>query len=404
MTEILPELLEQSFHREQWLLEEGLTYLNHGSFGACPKPLLQKQREFQEQLERHPVRFFLAESPTLLHNARESLATFVGAQPDDIALLPNATTAVNTVLRSIHWKPGEQLLATDHTYNACRNALEFVAERWGVEVVVAPIPFPQSSPQAVIDSVLSKVTERTRFALLDAITSSTALVLPYDTLTKELEGRGIETMVDGAHAPGMIPLDLDSLGASYFTGNCHKWLCAPKGVAFLHTRADKQEYIRPLVISHGANEPLRGRSRYNVEFNWQGTSDITPLLCLPHVLAWGEDALEGGWPAIRERNRALVLEGRRILCEALDVEPPAPAEMIGTIATIPLPDAEMRENVSAFDIDPVQAALLREYNIEVPIFLWPKMPTRWLRISAQLYNNLDEYKRLAQGLVTLLNQ
>ncbi len=403
MTEVHPDLLQRSFLQGQWLLEDGLVYLNHGSFGACPRPLLEKQREFQERMERQPVRFLVGELPGLLRESREALAAFVGAKPDDLALMTNATEAVNTVLRSLRWQAGDELLATDHTYNACKNALDFIAERWGVKVVVATVPYPVASPQEVVDSVLSVVSERTRFALIDAITSSTATVLPFETLVQTLEGRGIEVMVDGAHAPGMLPLHLDSLNASYFTGNCHKWLCAPKGVAFLHTRADKQEAIRPLTISHGANEPLRGRTRYTVEFNWQGTQDFSGLLCLPEILAWGEQALEGGWPAIMKRNRALVLEGRKIICDALGVEPPVPAEMIGSIATIPLPDAPARDNVSAFDLDPLKAALMEQFRIEVPIFPWPSYPKRWLRISAQLYNYLDEYKQLAEGLVKLIN-
>ncbi|HXN40413.1 MAG TPA: aminotransferase class V-fold PLP-dependent enzyme, partial [Myxococcaceae bacterium] len=234
-----------------WSLDPEITFLNHGSFGACPLAILEAQRKYRDQLEREPVRFFVRELEPMLDQAREALSRFVGADAQDLVFVHNATTGVNIVLRSLRFSPGDEILVTDHGYRACRNSLEYAAERSGAEVVVAQLPFPISSEGVAINSVLSRVTQRTRLAMLDHITSPTAIVLPVERLVSELNLLGVDTLVDGAHAPGMVPLDLRSLNAAYYTGNCHKWLCSPKGAAFLHVRRDKQGEIVPLTISHG---------------------------------------------------------------------------------------------------------------------------------------------------------
>lgn len=391
-----------STYEQDWLLDPGLIYLNHGSFGACPRVLLAQQRHYQEQLERHPVQFFLSEYPQRLQASKHALAKFVGADAEDIAFVTNATAAANTVLRSLDWQPGEHLLTTNHAYNACRNALDFVAQRWKLRVIVVDIPFPLQHSQQVVDTILSHVTPQTRFALIDAITSATGLIFPFQTIVHELARRGVDTFVDGAHAPGMIPLDLNELGAAYFTGNCHKWMCTPKGSAFLHVRRDRQASIRPLIISHGANETLQERSRFEVEFDWQGTVDASAALCIPDAIAWGEQVIAGGWSALMQRNRELALRGQALLCKTLGVDVPAPAEMIGSLATIPLPNAPPRNRYSAFERDPLQVELLERYRIEVPVYVWPTASHRWLRISAQLYNTYEQYERLASALQQLL--
>src|SRR5262245_29062990 len=300
-----------------WPLDPKVTFLNHGSFGSCPRAVLEFQREIRERLERQPVRFFVRELEALWDDARHALAQFVGAPTDELVFVPNATSGVNAVLRSLEFSAADELLVTDQEYNACRNALDYVAQRTGARIVVAPIPFPLRNENEMVVPILERVTSRTRLALLDHVTSQTGLVFPIQRLVRELAARGVDTLVDGAHAPGMIPLNLQEIGAAFYTGNCHKWICAPKGAAFLAVRSERQKPIRPLVISHGANSPRTERSRFLIEFGWMGTADPSAMLSVPEALRFMAKLLPGGWPEIMRRNRTLVLAARRVLCAAL---------------------------------------------------------------------------------------
>jgi isopenicillin-N epimerase len=383
-----------------WLLDPKIIFLNHGSFGACPRQVLECQGEWRSQIERHPVHFLVRELETHLEAARECLAQFAGANADDLAFMPNATTGINTILRSLKFKPGDELLVTNHEYNATRNALDFAAKIFGARVLVARLPFPFRKRDELMEAVLKQVTSRTRLAVLDHVTSQTGVVMPIQSLVDELNRRGVEVLVDGAHAPGMVPLNLKQLGAAYYTGNCHKWLCAPKGAAFLHVRHDKQKTIRPLVISHGANSKRKDRSRFQLEFGWQGTSDPSAALSVPEALRFIGSLLKGGWPAVMERNRAMVLAARKILCAALQIEEPCPVEFIGSLASVPLPDATRNALAKLpFNEYPLQDALREKHRIEVPLISWPAPPRRVLRISAQLYNSLPQYEVLAKAVV-----
>jgi isopenicillin-N epimerase len=383
-----------------WPLDPSVTFLNHGSYGACPRSVLEAQARLRERLESEPVRFLSRELEGLLDGARAALASFVGAAPDDLAFVSNATTGVNTVLRWLHLEPGDEILATDHTYNACRNAVDAVAARCGARIVVAPVPFPVKAPEEVTETVLSRVGPRTRLALLDHVTSPTGLVLPIERLVAELEGRGVDTLVDGAHAPGMVPLDLRDLGAAYYTGNCHKWMCAPKGSGFLHVRPDRQARVRPLVISHGANSRRTDRSRFRLEFDWMGTVDPTAYLTVPEAIRYMGSLLPGGWPALVARNRATALAARDRLCAALTVEWPAPDAMIGSLVAVPVP-ADFPVASVLDEPDALQTVLFDRFGLEVLVFTWRALETRILRVSAQLYNTATYYERLADALETL---
>ncbi len=380
-----------------WSLDPDIQFLNHGSFGACPTAVLAMQQELRARLESEPVRFLGREIEGLLDHARAELAAFVGADPDDLAFVPNATTGVNAVLRSLRLAAGDEILTTDHAYNACRNALEYVAARGGARVVVARVPFPVDSPARVVEAILGAVTARTRLALIDYVTSPTGIIFPIARLVRELESRGIDTLVDAAHAPGMVSLDIQALGAAYTTGNCHKWICAPKGAAFLHVRRDRQADIHPVTISHGMNSPRADRSRFRLEFDWTGTDDPTAYLCVPEAIRVVGSLVPGGWPEVMRRNRELAIEARALLCAALEVPPPCPDEMIGSLAAIPLPPG-FPAAATATAADPLQAALFTEHAIEVPIITWPAPPKRLVRISAQLYNAGPQYRRLARAL------
>jgi len=327
--------------RHLWLLEPDLVFLNHGSFGACPRAVLAVQASLREQLERQPIRFFIDELESRVDGVRSALAAVTGGAPEDLAFVANATTAVNSVVGSLRLRAGDELLTTSHEYNACKNVLAFAAERAGARVVVADLPFPIDDPAQVTAAMVAAVTPRTRLALIDHVTSPTALVLPVDDIARALSARGVKVLVDGAHAPGMLALDLQALGeagVTAYTGNLHKWMCAPKGAAFLWVRRDHQSEVRPAVISHGANSPRRDRSRFLLEFDWMGTVDPTAVLSVPAAIDFLSGLLPGGLPALQERNRALALRGRDILAAALGARPPAPDSMIGAMASLPLPD------------------------------------------------------------------
>jgi isopenicillin-N epimerase len=387
-----------------WALDPAVIFLNHGSFGACPLPVLEAQQRLRERIEREPVRFFVRELQELLDAARQELAAFVGADPGDLVFVPNATYAVNSVLRSLPLNPGDELLTTDHEYNACKNALEFAASRSNARVVTARVPFPLRSPQQAVAAVLDSVTPRTRLALIDHVTSQTGLVFPVAELVAELAKRGVEVMVDGAHAPGMLPLDTQAVGAAFYTGNCHKWLCAPKGAAFLVVRPDLQRTVRPLAISHGANLERKDRSRYWLEFDYTGTDDPTPFLCVPEAIRFMGSLLPGGWSELLERNRALALRARDILIRALGCDPPCPDSMIGSLASVPIPDGSPLPPASPLYCDPIQDQLFHRYQIEVPVIPWPRPPKRLLRVSAQVYNHPQQFVQLADALKELLSQ
>jgi Selenocysteine lyase len=387
--------------RQHWLLDPAITYLNHGSFGATPKVVLAKQDALRAQLEREPVRFMVRELEPLLDDARSVLASFVGADPAALAFVPNATAGVNAVLRSLDLDKHDELLVTSHEYNASRNTVEYVAGLAGAKVIPVDVPFPIASQDDVVECVISRVTDRTRLLLIDHVTSQTGLIFPVERIVAELKQRGIDTLIDGAHAPGMFALNLDALGAAYYTGNLHKWVCAPKGAAFLYVAPNRRLGIHPVVISHGANSTRSDRSRFHLEFDWPGTLDPTAWLSVPEALRFMNEIVAGGWPEVMRRNRELALRARDLLCQRLGIDNPAPDVMIGSMAAMPLPDGTAYPATSLYG-DPLQDALLFEHGIEVPIVPWPHPPKRVLRVSAQLYNSIDDYAKLADALDALL--
>ncbi len=385
--------------RKHWTLDPTVIFLNHGSYGAVPAVVQQRQEEWRRELEREPVRFMRLHRPRLTQAARDAAAAFVGADPADVALVTNATHGVNAVLRSLTFKAGEELLVTDHEYNACRNTLNFVAERWGASVVVADIPFPLQSSQQVLDAILAKVTSRTTLCLVDHITSPTALRLPIEKLVPALQQRGVRVLVDGAHAPGQIELDLMKLGVDWWTGNLHKWPCAPKGSALLFVHPRHKDTIRPTVISHGANAGTTLDSRFHQEFDWEGTFDPTAWAVVPDALKMVGDLLPGGWEEIRSRNHALALEARTFLAQGLDTEVVCPDDMIGTMASIRLP-ADLLQRLEARGVS-LFGELVDRWGIEIPTIGWKAPVGEMVRISCHLYNDMDDYQKLLHALLQL---
>ncbi len=382
-----------------WLHAPGIDYLNHGSFGGCPRPVLEAQQRWQWHLERQACAFMIGELEPALDQVRERLGAFLGCDPDDLALISNATEGVGTVLRSLDFGPGDEVLVLDHTYNACKNAVDVELHRRGGKAVVAQLPFPLSNAAKATEAILATVTPRTRLALLDHVTSPTGIVLPIADLVKRLQAQGVDVLVDAAHTPGMIEVNLDELGAAYWTGNCHKWVCSPKGSAVLHVRRDRQQHIRPLVISHGANSLRTDRSRFRVEFDWTGTRDPSPWLAIPDALDAIGQLWPGGWDEHRARNRALTLAARDLLCDAVGTPPPAPDDMLSHLAAVVLPDEVAVPGGCGGWGDPLHDWLWSTHQIEVPVFSWRGL--RILRIAAQAYNHLGQYQRLAGILARL---
>ncbi len=387
---------------DAWELDPRVAMLNHGSFGACPREILELQTSYRRQMEAEPVRFLVRELPALWEQARTALAALLSVDPADLVFVRNVTEAVNAVLRSLRFVPGDEILVTDHGYNACRNVAAYVAERSGAKLAVAEIPLAVRGPEEIVDRVLAACTARVRLALLDHVTSPTALVFPIQRLVCELRRRGVETLVDGAHAPGMLPLDLTAIGAAYYAGNGHKWLCGPKGVGFLHVRRDRQEGIEPAVISHGYNTRRPEQPRLHAAFDWTGTDDPTPVVCLAASIRWLGGLSKDGLAGLMRRNHELAVAGRRLLCQSLRLEPPCPEEMLGAMAAIELPQRGEPQPAGSFEIHPLQTRLLEEFGIEVPIYYWPAPPHCLLRISAQAYNSLPQYRRLGEVLEQLL--
>lgn len=410
--------------RRHWLLAPGAIFLNHGSFGACPRAILKLQAALRRRMEAEPVQFLWRRYEERLEPARKALARFAGARPQDIVFVTNATTGVNAVAGSIKLRRGDELLTTNQDYNACRNVLAETARRAGARLVVARLPFPAHSSDELVEAVLRAVTKRTRLALIDHVTSCTALVLPVARLVRELEARGVDTVVDGAHAPGMVPLDLAALRPAAYTGNLHKWVCAPKGAAFLWVREDLQRDAQPAVISHGNNTPRPGYTAFQDRFDWAGTFDPTAWFCAGEAIHWMGRLLPGGWNELRRRNHDLAVKARRLLCDRLGLEAPCPEHLLGAMAALPLPErfqsapgsgkSKVALRPPAYPVHPhswgeekrdkiaiEQRRLYDEFGIEVPLFRigWPER--RYLRISAQIYNTLEEYEYLAGALEAL---
>lgn len=386
--------------RRHWALAPRSIFLNHGSFGACPLPILKLQAELRREMEAEPVQFLWRRYEELLDPARAALARFIGARPRDVVFVTNATTGVNAVIRSYPLRAGDEVLTTNHDYNACHNVLVEATRCAGAKLVVAEVPFPLEEEEEVVEVILGAVTRRTRVAMLDHITSNSALVFPVARLARELEARGVDVLIDGAHAPGMLPLKLNRLGPAYYTGNLHKWVCAPKGAAFLWVREDKQGEVEPAVISHGHNTHRPNHTKFQDKFDWAGSFDPTAWFCAEEAIAWMGRLYPGGWGDVQNANRELAIAARRLLCERLELQPPCPEAMLGAMATLPLPE-RFQGRPKRGKLDSEQLRLHDEFGIEVPLVRIGRPERRWFRISAQLYNALAEYEYLAEAIEEL---
>ncbi|MFP5333538.1 MAG: aminotransferase class V-fold PLP-dependent enzyme [Acidimicrobiia bacterium] len=371
--------------RHHWSFDPNVTQLNHGSFGAVPNAVRRVQREWQAIFDANPTGFVDDRYQDELDRARTVLAAFVGAAPSGLVFVPNTTAGVASVVGSLGLERDDEIVITDHTYNAVRNIVDVATSLAGGRMVTASIRFPDASENQTVEAVLAAVTERTRLVIIDHITSPTALVLPVERIVQALEP-DVPVLVDGAHAPGMVPLAVDRLRTSFYTGNLHKWVCAPPGAAFLVAGDRYRHTVRPPVVSHGWNTPDGTRSLFHRLFDWTGTFDPSAWLSVPAAIEFMASLHPDGWAGVMKANRRLALDARRLLCDRLRVDVPAPEEMIGSMAALPVGSR------------PGTAERLRQEGIVVPFPPWPTPDTHLVRISAQLYNTLDDYRRLASAL------
>jgi isopenicillin-N epimerase len=370
--------------RHEFALAPEMAFLNNGSFGATPRRVLAAQDALRAELEAQPVRFLVDELPARLERAVGRLAPLLGADASELAFVDNATTGVAAVLSSFPLRPGDVIALTDHGYAAVKYMAMHAASRAGARVVEIPVPFPLSSPDEVVDAVERGWPGRTVLAVFDAITSPTGVVFPVDRLVAIARSRGASVLVDGAHTPGHVPVDLPAIGADWWVGNLHKWLYAPKSAALLYAREDRQEALHPPVISHGYGKGLQA------EFHWLGTRDPTPWLAAVAGLAFAEEL---GIERIQGWNHGLRAQAVELLTKTWGTRATAPPAMLGGMATLELP---FRLEGTLEAAQAVHRALWERHRIEIPVFPWGGRG--WTRISAQVFNEIGDYERLAAAI------
>ena len=383
---------------DYWMLDKDIVFLNHGSFGATPLKILEKQNYYRELMENEPVDFFVNIMPELLYKSKRALADFVSISPHDMVFVQNTTTGVNQILTSFPFKKGDEWLVTSHAYGACMNAIKHFAHRNKIVLKTADIPFPVKNDEEILIAIGQMISSKTKLALIDHITSATGMIFPIKEVIDLLHAHGVKVIVDGAHAPGMIPLNITELDADFYVGNCHKWMCAPKGSAFMYVKREFQESVKPLVISHFNDTDLNGDSHWSNQFMWDGTHDFSQYLCVGDTIEFMNSLHPHGWQGIMDHNHKLAWQGAQLIAEKLNIELPLGEKYIGSLVNIPMPDGE--EGFPKFnETCPLKKILFEKYKIEVPIFFFPAAPIQWLRISAQLYNSVEQYEYLADSLV-----
>ena len=373
--------------RPEFQLEAGVTFLNNGSYGATPRVVARAQDVWRARMEAQPVRFIKHEMPAALRAAAAELAAFVGAEGDDLVFVENVTAAANAVVRSIAFEAGDEILTTSHAYPAIRNVLGYVAGRAGARLVEAPVPYPVADDDAVVAAVAGAITSRTRFAILDHITSPTAVVFPIARLAALCREKGVPLLVDGAHGPGMVALDVPAIGCDWYTGNAHKWLFAGKGCGFLWSDRARQDAIHPAVISNNFG------TGYLNEFDWIGTRDPSAWLAVTDAIAFHRRL---GSAALMARNHALAVDAATMLAARWGTVTGAPPSMLGATATIRVPEAV---TARFDDAQHLHDRLVDGHAIELPTYATDGH--YWLRISAQVYNEAEEYDRLAEAVAGL---
>jgi isopenicillin-N epimerase len=367
-------------------LHPDVTFLNHGSFGAAPRAVLAAQQGLRDEMEARPIQFLARELPGRLRRAAERLSDFVCCDPDDLVFVDNATSGVNAVVRSLDFAPGDEIITTSHVYPAVRNVLNYVASRTGARVVEVRIPFPIDSPLQIVKGLREGITAKTRLAVVDWISSASGLVFPIEDLVAECRHAGVPVLVDAAHVLGQLPMDLAALDADWVTANAHKWLFAPKGSAMLWARKEQQSKLTATVVSHG--QP----GGFIPGFDWTGTRDPSPYLCVEAALDFVDEV---GVARMRAYNRDLADRAANMLARRWGVSRPAPSSMCANLVSLPIPTGAFgTKDATMAEADAAAACMERDHGIAVPLFAHEGQ--LWLRISAQIYNQLSDYERLAE--------
>ncbi|HCT45078.1 MAG TPA: hypothetical protein DF699_07690 [Phycisphaerales bacterium] len=379
----------------------GLTMLNNGSYGLTPDVVREAQIELQRLLEEDPVRFFKADLEDYCDDTRGAIAAFTRVRGEDIALVPNGTFAVATVLNNLDLSPGDEILVSDHEYMATFNELGKICKATGAKVTVAKIPYPTVTPEQVVESFVAEMTDRTRMVLVSHITSASALVLPVKEIVAAAKQRGIETFLDGAHTPGQIDLDIGDLDPTWYAASCHKWLACPKGTGFIYTSPNRKGGFKPMVLSCRVHETRSDRAPYLCDFDYTGTNDYTGNLVIPVAIEHMGAQLPGGWDALRKRNHDMVIAGAQIVCDMLGIEQQVPESMIGTMVSIPLPGKCEPSNLLG---EGLWDRLYLNHGLQVPVWDLPGVCDRMTRISAQLYNTLEDFEKLGEALKVELDR
>ena len=375
--------------RDLFQLDPAVVFLNHGSFGATPRPVFDAYQMWQRRMERQPVRFVQHELVPALHAARAVLGEYINARALDLVFVHNATFGVNVVARSLDLQPGDEVLTTDHEYGACNNAWELACRKRGARYVRQPIPLPTTTPAAIVEQFWAGVTPRTRVIYFSHITSPTALTLPAATICARARAAGIITVIDGAHAPGQIDVDLAALGADVYTGNLHKWLCAPKGAGFLWVRPELQPQIEPLVVSwgYGPDRNMFDDSDFVSALQWQGTDDYAAYLAVPDAIRFQQ---EHNWPDVRQRCHVLLRRTLERIAAITGQQPAYPhdAGFYRQMAIAPIPPQA--------DLPAFKQHLYDTYALEIPCNNWHGLHS--LRISVQGYNTEQDLDTLVDAL------
>ncbi|MBM2847242.1 MAG: putative aminotransferase [Anaerolineales bacterium] len=376
--------------KSEFLLDPNVVFLNHGSFGACPKRVFDDYQRWQLELERQPVEFLGRRITTLLAEARAKLAEYVGAATDEVVYFPNPTTAINMVARSLNLKPGDEILTTEHEYGAMDRTWRFVCNKTGARYLHRPIRLPVTSHEEFVEAFWAGTTERTRAIFISHITSPTALIFPVQEICRRAREAGLLSVVDGAHAPGQIPLNLAELGADLYTGACHKWLCGPKGSAFLYARREVQAWLEPLVVSWGWESETPSGSQFVDHHEWQGTRDVAAFLATPAAIQF---QAEHDWGAVRAECHGLASETRRRIDDLTGLAPICPdsRDWFSQMAAIRLPPV---------DVNALKERLYNDYRVEVPLFKWNDQP--FMRVSFQGYNSRTDADALVDALKHLM--